>query len=78
MSETERRQYRIPLEGRDAVLWLSTPLSVANWEQLMSVLDAMQPGLVVAENTRLTDVEASSFNAGVTEDGGFIDPMEDE
>ena len=72
----DRRQYRIPLKGEDAVLWLSIPLSAANWEQMMNVLDAMQPGLVVAENTRLTDVELSSFNVGVTNDGGFIDTPE--
>ncbi len=55
-----RLQFRIPLMGNDAVLWLSTPLDVADWEQLMSVLGAMQPGLVTAESTRLTDVESSS------------------
>lgn len=59
MSDLQRRQYRIPLEGKDAVLWISIPLSTADWSQLLNVLNAMKPGLVEAENTRLTDVKSN-------------------
>lgn len=42
-----RQQLRIPIRPHiDAVLYVPYPMTAADWDQFMTVLEAMKPGLV--------------------------------
>lgn len=47
--DDKRQPLRIPISpGNDAVIYLRFPMTEADWEQFMTVLTAMKPGLVRA------------------------------
>jgi hypothetical protein len=47
MGDELRQKLRLPLQsGQDAVLYVTLPMSGADWDQMMAVLGAMKPGIV--------------------------------